>query len=1142
MTQAYLVKGNELLHTLVSMKRGTPKSTALLLIQKGLATGLGKVEATANVVLLEHLTESSLVLLRELDHLHGDIVLSSGLEVSLDLRASSKELVAERVEVVNNLSQSRVVNVTAEQDTLAGLGHAEVHGGLERSPVGLNQILAEASNLTGTGHLDTEERIGTGKTSPAELGHLGSEVVTLLSHEIDGLRNIAANKSLGSNVDEVGSQDLTDEGEGTRGTKVALDDLQLGLSTFLIGLDDLHVEGTGDVPGLGNLLSNLLDTAHDLLVQRSRRQDQSSITRVHTSGLNVLTDGVQKELAVGGNSIDINLLSTLNELGDDDGVVGRDSTGVEELLLEFVTTVDDAHGSTRQDVTGADQDGVTDRLGEALSLGNRRELLPSRLIHTDAVQDLRELVSVLSLVNVLRIGTKNVGTASLLQAEGDVLGQLTTDGHDNTAGTLELVDIHDTLVAEFLKVELISSVEVGGVCLRVVVDHNSLLAHAPQRQGGVDRTPIELDRASNTVDTASENDDAVVIESDVVGGSVIGGVEVVGISRELSGQSIDLLDPGSDAEALSASANIILGGTDEESDLLVRETKLLGLQHHLLLDAKQAADLLEFIVAINNVLELVEEPLVDLVLVKHSLTNGQPAAISGVLQDLIQVLKLVTLETDEARIDLANSLLERLLKGTTDGHDLTDRLHGTANVALDVLELAQIPPGNLGDNVVKTRLEVGGSGLGNGIGKFRESVAQTDLRSSVGKRVTSSLGSQSRRTRETCIDLNDTVVKSIRLQSVLHVTFTNNTEVADNLDGSGTEHVVLFIRKGLTGSNDNTVTGMDTQRVKVLHVADSDTVVGSITDDFVLDLLPALEGLLDQDLGSKSQGTRSQILQLLRVLSETGTQTSESVSRTDNDRVANCFSGLQCLVNSVDGDGLGNGDVDLLQSLGEQVTVLTSLEGLDACSQDSDTVAFKDAHAVHLYTKVQGGLTTERQEDAVGAFSLNDVSHIFGGNGEIVHFIGELVIGLDSRDVGVDQNGLDTGLLESLEGLRTFELSSLSNTQTTTTDDKNLLDIDQIATGLDNSAGEVAVGRGGVVCLRGQATKGTGEGTELLGSQWRHNLLLQPQTRRRRPGRRLSGEGAQSESGTTGFSQTSLTQKGGRSLPATSGEDHCALR
>jgi hypothetical protein len=236
--------------------------------------------------------------------------------------------------------------------------------------------------------------------------------------------------------------------------------------------------------------------------------------------------------------------------------------------------------------------------------------------------------------------------------------------------------------------------------------------------------------------------------------------------------------------------------------------------------------------------------------------------------------------------------------------------------------------------------------------------------------------------------------------------------------------VVLFVRKGLTGSNDDTVTGMDTQRVKVLHVADSDTVVSGVTDDFVLDLLPALEGLLDQDLGSKSQGTRSQILQLLRVLSETGTQTSESVSRTDNDRVANCFSGLQSLVNSVDGDGLSNGDVDLLQSLGEQVTVLTSLEGPDACSENSDTVALKDAHAIHLHTKVQGGLTTERQEDAVGAFSLNDVSHIFGGNGEIVHFIGEFVIGLDSRDVGVDQDRRDTGFLESLESLRACNLKN----------------------------------------------------------------------------------------------------------------------
>jgi hypothetical protein len=58
------------------------------------------------------------------------------------------------------------------------------------------------------------------------------------------------------------------------------------------------------------------------------------------------------------------------------------------------------------------------------------------------------------------------------------------------------------------------------------VDHDSLLAKLVQRHGSVDSTPIELDGATNTVDTTTENEDAVVVEGDVVGGGVVGSLKV----------------------------------------------------------------------------------------------------------------------------------------------------------------------------------------------------------------------------------------------------------------------------------------------------------------------------------------------------------------------------------------------------------------------------------------------------------------------------------------------------------------------------------------------------------------------------------------------------------------------------------------
>lgn len=55
-----------------------------------------------------------------------------------------------------------------------------------------------------------------------------------------------------------------------------------------------------------------------------------------------------------------------------------------------------------------------------------------------------------------------------------------------------------------------------------------------------------------------------------------------------------------------------------------------------------------------------------------------------------------------------------------------------------------------------------------------------------------------------------------------------------------------------------------------------DAVVVSVPDDFVLDLLPALEGLVHQDLGSVGKGLRYQSNQLFFVVGEPGAQSTQS--------------------------------------------------------------------------------------------------------------------------------------------------------------------------------------------------------------------------------------------------------------------------
>jgi len=88
-----------------------------------------------------------------------------------------------------------------------------------------------------------------------------------------------------------------------------------------------------------------------------------------------------------------------------------------------------------------------------------------------------------------------------------------------------------------------------------------------------------------------------------------------------------------------------------------------------------------------------------------------------------------------------------------------------------------------------------------------------------------------------------------RERANLDVAFSNDAKVADNIDGRGAESVIVAIRESLAGCHNNGVARVDSEGIKIFHVANGNAVVVDITDDLVFDFLPALQGLLDQDLG-----------------------------------------------------------------------------------------------------------------------------------------------------------------------------------------------------------------------------------------------------------------------------------------------------
>ena len=190
--------------------------------------------------------------------------------------------------------------------------------------------------------------------------------------------------------------------------------------------------------------------------------------------------------------------------------------------------------------------------------------------------------------------------------------------------------------------------------------------------------------------------------------------------------------------------------------------------------------------------------------------------------------------------DHAEPLLYRLFKSTTNSHYLPYTLHATAQLSRDSMEFTKVPTGDFADAVVESRLKKGRSSTRNAILEIEQSISKTQLSRNKGKGIAGCLRGKSRRARKTCIYLNDAVIFTLRVESILYITLPYNTKMTDDTNRKRTQFVVLIIGESLRRCNYNTLAGMDTERVEILHITYRNTIVVGISYDLVFDLLPAL--------------------------------------------------------------------------------------------------------------------------------------------------------------------------------------------------------------------------------------------------------------------------------------------------------------
>ena len=210
---------------------------------------------------------------------------------------------------------------------------------------------------------------------------------------------------------------------------------------------------------------------------------------------------------------------------------------------------------------------------------------------------------------------------------------------------------------------------------------------------------------------------------------------------------------------------------------------------------------------------------------------------------------------------------------------------------------------------------------------------------------------------------------------------------------------------------------MDTQGIEVLHRCYGKAAVIGIADALELNLLPALQTLLNKNLWSESEGRLCQFDEFLLIGADTRTQTTQSVSRTDHDGEADLMSSLQRIFHRLYSVAHGHLQIHLCQLLHKEVAVFCVHDGFDAGTKYLDTIFFQSTVQIELCTTVQGCLTTEGKQNTVWTLFLDDLCYEMGIDRLEINLVCNTFTGLDGCDVGVDEYTLDAFLAKGFQGL-----------------------------------------------------------------------------------------------------------------------------
>mmetsp|Transcript_59704 Transcript_59704/g.176909 ORF Transcript_59704/g.176909 Transcript_59704/m.176909 type:complete len:262 (+) Transcript_59704:1160-1945(+) len=231
---------------------------------------------------------------------------------------------------------------------------------------------------------------------------------------------------------------------------------------------------------------------------------------MHPRVLQMFSNGVIEDGTIVRHRIEFNLLGVQNVLGHDHGLIGRDVHGQSQKVTQLRLVARHSHGRSGQYEGGSDQYRISDLIRKLKRLLLGRQYRPRRLTQTHLVEHVGELTTILGAFNVPRARAQYLRSA-FGEGSGQIVGDLTSHGHNDARRTLPFVNVQYSLQGQFLKVETIGFIVVGRYGLGVVVHNDTLEPIPTELTYRRHSAPVEFDGGADAVRSASQYHDTSLL-------------------------------------------------------------------------------------------------------------------------------------------------------------------------------------------------------------------------------------------------------------------------------------------------------------------------------------------------------------------------------------------------------------------------------------------------------------------------------------------------------------------------------------------------------------------------------------------------------------------------------------------------------